>query len=723
MTTDSKNNINALSMFSAELDEQGTLVVTIDQKDRKMNVIGDKFNEEFAQVAASFVQDDNAKGMILASGKSTFIVGGDIDQLATITTSEQAFNLVETLKHSLRQIETCGKPVVAAINGTALGGGLEVALACHHRVCIDSAKTKLGLPEVKIGLLPGGGGTQRMLRLVGMLKAIELITQGSELSPTKALELGVIDALAKDETDLLAQAKQWIQEHPTAMQPWDKKGFKVPGGDGTSHKISQSMSVPPAMAYQKTHGNYPAIIHILSAIFEGSVLNMDTALELESRFFAACALSPAAKNLITSMWTQLNQIKKGQSRPAGFATHKMTKVGVLGAGMMGAGIAYVSAKAGMDVVLLDTSLDNAEKGKQYSQKILDKAISRKRSTEEKKQALLDKIKVTVDYADLAGCDLVIEAVFEDREIKAKCTQQAEAVIPESAIYASNTSTLPITGLATNSQRPQQFIGLHFFSPVDKMPLVEIIVGAETDDATLAQAFDYVLQIGKTPIVVNDARGFYTSRVFGTYINEGLAMVGEGINPRSIEVAGVKAGMPMSPLALQDEVSLGLAMHVKDQTRKDLVAEGKTQEEHPADAVLYKLGGDLERLGRKAGKGFYDYGEDRSKKLWPGLSEHFPVQPEQPPMQDIIDRLLYVQANEAAKCYEEKVVRSVADTNIGSIFGWGFAPHLGGTLQFINSVGVDKFVQRSQELADKYGQRYAPAEILLEMAAAGTEFRD
>jgi len=720
---DSVNAINALASFAAQRDDDGIVTVTIDQSDRRMNVIGDGFTESFATLTDSFATDESAKGLILTSGKETFVVGADIDSLGNIKTAEQAFELVEDLKGSLRKLELSGKPVVAAMTGTALGGGLEIALACHYRIAIDSPKTKLGLPEVKLGLLPGGGGTQRLPRLVGIQKALELMTQGTELRPGAAKDIGLIDDTASDQADMLQKAKEWIKANPKAQQPWDKKGFKIPGGDSKHPSVVQMFSIAPAMANQKSHGNYPAITHIMSCVFEGCMVDIDTGLKVESRYFVACVLSPEAKNMINTLWTQLNSIKKGQSRPNGFEKYKTKKVGVLGAGMMGAGIAYVTAKAGMEVVLLDTEITGAEKGKDYSTKILDKAISRGRSTAEKKQALLDKIKPTVSYDDLEGCDLIIEAVFENREIKAKCTQQSEAVIPESAIYASNTSTLPITGLAAASKRPNQFIGLHFFSPVDKMPLVEIIMGEETDDETLAKAFDYVLQIGKTPIVVNDSRGFYTSRVFGTYVSEGIAMLGEGVHPRSIEVAGMKAGMPMPPLALQDEVSLSLVMQITEQTNKDLEAEGKPPVNRPSYDVLKVVGQEHSREGKKAGKGFYDYPENGEKHLWPELTNLFPTSAEQPSQQDLVDRLLFIQANESAKCYEEDVVRSVADTNVGSIFGWGFAPQHGGTLQFINALGVDKFVARSRELAEQYGDRFAPAQIVVDMAEKGKEFTD
>ena len=726
MSTNSVDAINALKNFSAQSDN-GIITVTIDQTERKMNVIGDGFNEAFATITDAFINDQDAKGLILTSGKSTFVVGADIDQLATIETAEQAFALVEDLKTSLRKLETSGKPVVAAITGTALGGGLELALACHYRIAIDSPKTssttKLGLPEVKLGLLPGGGGTQRLPRLIGIQKALELMTQGKELRPQQALEIGFIDDVAHDNDELISKAKAWINDNPKAQQPWDKKGFKIPGGDSNHPKVVQVFSMAPAMANQKSHGNYPAITHILSSVFEGCLTDIDNGLKIESRFFVACVLSDVSKNMINSLWTQLNSIKKGQSRPQGFERSKVSKVGILGAGMMGAGIAYVSAKAGMEVVLLDTAIEGAEKGKSYSTKLLDKAISRGRSTKDKKQALLDLIKTTTFYDDLEGRDLIIEAVFEDIDIKAECTRQSEAVIPETAFYASNTSTLPITELAKASKRPNQFIGLHFFSPVDKMPLVEIIVGEKTDDATLATGFDYVGQIGKTPIVVNDSRGFYTSRVFGTYVSEGIAMLAEGVHPRSIEVAGMKSGMPMPPLALQDEVSLSLSLHVMEQTKKAMEAEGKTFTPHPAMSVVEKMVKEFGREGKKVSKGFYDYPENGEKHLWSDLTELYPTTDEQPSQQDLVDRLLYVQANETAKCYEENVVRTVADANIGSIFGWGFAPNQGGTLQFINSVGVDKFVARSRELAQKYGARFEPAQILVAMAAKGEVFSD
>lgn len=710
------------NFLTFEVDAAGIGLATLDQPGRAMNVLTPVLMEAVAALVERLEKEDSLKGLVLTSGKPSFIVGADIDQLNQITTIDQAFRLGEELKALMRRMEKCGKPVVAALNGTTLGGGLELAMACHARFAMNGPKAKIGLPEVKLGLLPGGGGTQRLPRLIGIQKSLELMTQGTELSPAKALGLGLLTGLATTREELLQKARDWCLANPKAAQPWDTKGFRIPGGDSKSPAVVQVLSIAPSLANAKAHGNYPAITHIMSCLFEGCLLDIDNALQVESRYFAACIVSQVSKNMMGTLWYQLNAIKKGQSRPKDVPAGKVKKLGILGAGMMGAGIAYVSAKVGIDVVLLDTTQENAEKGKAYSQGLLDKALSRSKTTQEKRDALLARILATTRYEDLQGCDLVIEAVFEDRAIKAECTRKAEAVIAADAVFASNTSTLPITGLAQVSGRPANFLGLHFFSPVDKMPLVEIIVGEKTSEETLARGFDYVLQIGKTPIVVNDSRGFYTSRVFATYVMEGLAMLGEGVHPRSIEVAGIKAGMPMPPLALQDEVSLGLSLHVSDQTRRDLEAEGKTYPAHPGEAVLRKVGGELGRLGKKAGKGFYDY-QGKEKSLWPELTTLYPPRAEQPTQEELVDRLMFIQANEAARCFEERVVRSVADTNIGSIFGWGFAPHQGGALQFINAMGAQRFVDRSRELAKLHGARFEPAAVVVKMAQEGARFED
>ncbi len=708
------------SAVTLTVGDDGILVATMDLPGRPMNVVGDVLMEGIA-AAVTQLADPAVKGMILTSGKADFCAGGDLDRMSKWTKPEEPFEASMAMKQVLRRMELQGKPVVAAINGHALGGGLEIALACHARFALADPKLKIGQPEVKLGLLPGGGGTVRLPRLVGIQQALQICGEGDDLSPQQAQGLGLLADLAASRDELIAKAKAWIAANPKAKQPWDAPKFKFPGGDSRAPAVAQMWAVAPSVAAQKTWGNYPAVGHIMSSVFEGGLLDFEAASVVESRYFAACVVSQESKNIINTLWYQLNAIKKGASRPAGPPPSTVGRVGILGAGMMGGGIAYAAAKAGIEVVLLDTTQQAADKGKAYSQGLLDKAVSKGRSTADKRDALLARIKPTTRYDDLAGCDLVIEAVFEDRAIKAEVTRQAEAVLGADKVFASNTSTLPISGLAQASRRPANFIGLHFFSPVDKMPLVEIIVGKETSDATLAQAFDFVLQIGKTPIVVNDSRGFYTSRVFATYVMEGIAMLQEGVHPRSIEVAGQQAGMPMPPLALQDEVSLSLGLAVAEQTRKDLAAEGKAYVEHPGMAVIRRLC-EVGRIGKKAGRGFYDWG-DEGRTLWPELTTLYPPAAVQPPQRELIDRLLFAQANEAARCYEEGVVRSVADANVGSIFGWGFAPFHGGALQFINAMGAEAFVARARELAASYGPRFEPAAVVVKLAEGGERFAD
>ncbi|HEU5294372.1 MAG TPA: 3-hydroxyacyl-CoA dehydrogenase NAD-binding domain-containing protein, partial [Burkholderiaceae bacterium] len=518
-----------------ELGSDGILVATMDLPGRPMNVVGDALMGG-VEAAVAKLAEANVKGLILTSGKADFCAGGDLDRMSKWTKPEEPFEGSMAMKRVLRKMETQGKPVVAAINGHALGGGLEIALACHARIAIDDPKLKIGQPEVKLGLLPGGGGTQRLPRLLGIQQGLQICAEGNDIAPAKALSMGLVTELAKDRDDLMTKARTWIHANPKAQQPWDNPKFKWPGGDSRSEGGKQLWAIAPSIANAKSFGNYPAVQHIMSCVFEGGLLDFDAACEVESRYFAACVMSQESKNIINTLWYQLNAIKKGASRPKGPAPSKVKKLGILGAGMMGGGIAYVSARAGIDVVLLDSTQEQADKGKAYSQGLLDGAIKKGKSTPEKRDALLAKIKATTSYDDLKGCDLIIEAVFEDRAVKAEVTKKAEAQLEPSATFASNTSTLPITGLARASARPKNFIGLHFFSPVDKMQLVEIIVGQETSDETLAKGFDYVLQIGKTPIVVNDSRGFYTSRVFGTYVSEGIAMLKEGVHPRSIEQA-------------------------------------------------------------------------------------------------------------------------------------------------------------------------------------------
>ncbi len=698
------------------VDADGIAVATMDLPGRPMNVVGDELMTALAHVVERVVSDDAIRGLVLTSGKADFCAGGDLDRMSKWQDPREPFEASMAMKAVLRRMETMGKPVVAAIGGHALGGGLEIALACHARIVLDDPKLKLGQPEVKLGLLPGGGGTVRLPRLLGIQTALQIMGEGADIAPAKALSMGLVTELAQDRDDLLAKARAWCVAHPKAKQPWDEARFRFPGGDSRSPAVAQLWSIAPSVAAAKSYGNYPAVTHIMSSVFEGGLLGFDAASAVESRYFAACAMSQESRNMIGTLWYQLNAIKKGASRPAKVPPSKVTKLGVLGAGMMGAGIAYVAAKAGIDVVLLDTSIELAEKGKAHSHGLLDKAVRKGRSTPEKRDAVLARIKPTTAYEDLAGCDLVIEAVFEDRAVKADVTRQAEAAIGPDAVFASNTSTLPITSLAQASGRPSHFVGLHFFSPVDRMPLVEIIVGRQTSDETLARGFDFVLQIGKTPIVVNDSRGFYTSRVFATYVMEGITMLEEGVHPRHVEQAGLQAGMPMPPLALQDEVSLSLSLHVIEQTKKDFAAEGRAYQPHPAESVIRQLC-EIGRVGKKAGQGFYDYDDD-GKRLWPGLARLYPPAAAQPPQRELIDRLLFVQANEAARCLEEGVLRSVADGNIGSIFGWGFAPFHGGALQFIDAMGPKAFVARARELAAAHGARFEPAAIVVAAAEQG-----
>ena len=714
--------MNAMSeTIHLEVGADGIAVATMDLRGRPMNVVGEALMGALAAVVERVESDAAIKGLVLASGKADFCAGGDIDRIAALEDAQQAFDATMAMKAVLRRLETCGKPVAAAIAGHALGGGLEIALACHARFVLDDARVKLGQPEVKLGLLPGGGGTVRLPRLVGIQAALQIMGEGADIAPAKAHSMGLVTELAPDRDALLAAARAWCLANPRAKQPWDQARFRFPGGDSRSPGVVQVLSIAPSVAAAKSYGNYPALTHIMSSVFEGGLLGFDAASAVESRYFAACATSQESRNMIGTLWYQLNAIKKGASRPAKLPASKVGRLGVLGAGMMGAGIAYVAARAGIEVVLLDTTQEQAERGKAHAQGLLDKAVKRGRTTAEQRDAVLARIRPTTSFDDLAGCELVVEAVFEDRAIKAEVTKKAEAVVGAGAVFASNTSTLPITGLAQASGRPAGFIGLHFFSPVDKMPLVEIIVGAQTADATLARAFDFVQQIGKTPIVVNDSRGFYTSRVFATYVLEGIAMLAEGVYPRHIEQAGLQAGMPMPPLALQDEVSLSLALHVSEQTRKDLAAEGKPYPEHPAERVIRQLC-EIGRVGKKAGRGFYDWGDD-GRRLWPGLAEMFPPATAQPPQRELIDRMMFAQANEAARCLQEGVLRSVADGNIGSIFGWGFAPFHGGALQFVNALGPKRFVERARELAAAYGARFEPAACIVELATAGRVFAD
>ncbi|MDR6581221.1 MULTISPECIES: 3-hydroxyacyl-CoA dehydrogenase NAD-binding domain-containing protein [Pseudomonas] len=700
-------------------------VLTLDMPGQSANTMNAVYREAMAATVARLEAEKHTlAGVIVTSAKKTFFAGGDLNELIKVDKAhaKDFYDSVLVLKAQLRRLETLGKPVVAAINGAALGGGWEICLACHHRVALDNPSVQLGLPEVTLGLLPGGGGVVRMVRMLGLEKALPYLLEGKKVRPQQALQAGLIDELAADLDELLAKSRAWILANPEAKQPWDTKTFQIPGGTPSNPKVAQMLAIAPSILRSKTNGCFPAPENILSAAVEGAQVDFDTAHLIETRYFTELVTGQVAKNMIGTFWFQLNEINAGRSRPQGFATYVTRKVGVLGAGMMGAGIAYVSASAGIDVVLKDISLAAAEKGKAHTAALLDKKVSRGQLTAGQRESILARIHPTQDDADLGGCDLIIEAVFEDRDLKAKVSAAAHRVVGSDAVIASNTSTLPISGLATAVPDPGKFIGLHFFSPVDKMPLVEIIKGAHTSEETLARGFDFVLQIKKTPIVVNDSRGFFTSRVFGTFTNEGIAMLGEGVAAPMIETEARKAGMPVGPLAVSDEVSLSLMSHIRQQTAKDLQAEGKTVPTHPATVVIDLLVNEYKRAGKAAGGGFYEYPAGGQKHLWPELKARFERADQQIPAQDVRDRLLFIQAIETVRCVEEGVLMSTADANVGSIFGIGFAAWSGGALQFINQYGLNDFIARSRYLAEQYGERFTPPALLLEKAARGEVFR-
>ena len=704
------------------VDNDGIATLLIDLPGKSMNVLCTELVSDLSECVDKVATDENVNGAILASGKAAFIAGADLTELVTAydrgVTAQQGYEWSRDLSQVLRKMETCGKPFAVAINGLALGGGFEVCLACHYRVMTDHPKAVLGLPEVSIGLLPGAGGTQRLPRIVGIEKALPIILQGKKLKPQQALELGVVQEIAPVD-ELLDRAKTWLLETPHPVAPWDAKRFRMPGGAGASSpKNAQQFMMGTSLLAANTQHNYPAPISAISAVYEGCITPIDTGLDIESQYFGQLVSGVTARNMMRSLFVNKGAADKLARRPKGIEKSRVTKLGILGAGMMGAGIAYVSARAGMQVVLLDTEIEGAERGKAYSEGLLHKAIKRGYSTEEKARALLNMIHPTTDYADLEGCELVIEAVFESREIKAVVTARTEAVIPENAIFASNTSTLPITGLAEASKRPESFIGLHFFSPVDKMPLVELIVGEKSSDEAIARGLDYIQQIRKTPIVVNDSPGFYTSRVFSTSTNEGMTMLAEGINPALIENAAKMAGLPVGPLAVMDEVTLELGYKISMQAANDL---GDDYVEASGFPVMKKFVEELDRKGKRFGKGFYEYPEGGKKYLWPGLAELYPLMEEQPPVQEVIDRLMYRQALETARCFEEGVMDHPADADIGSIFGWGFPPWTGGTLSFIDTVGIKHFVAECDRMAEAYGARFAVSDWLRQRAENSETF--
>ena len=711
------------STLKTHTDSDGIITVIIDVPDRPMNVLTPDTLREIGAAIETAAADAAIKGMLITSGKASFVAGADIKDMVNTyerpDALQRAFASSKALSSLYRRLETFGKPVAVAINGLALGGGLELCLACHYRVLSDDPKASVGLPEVTIGLLPGAGGTQRLPRLIGINAALPILTQGKPLRPDEALKAGIVHALAPV-GELVERARAWLLRSPDPLQPWDKKGFRVPGGPAMGPATAQTFMVGTALAAKLTQRNYPAPQAILSCVFEGTQVPIDLGLKIESQYFAQLLSGSVARNLMRTMFINKGLADKLSRRSGDVPKAPVKKLGILGAGMMGSGIAYSSALVGIEVVLLDSTQAQADKGKAYSSALLAKDLDHGRTTQEKSAALLARIKATTDYAELAGCDLIVEAVFEQRDIKADVTRKTEVIIPTTAIFASNTSTLPITGLADASQRPKQFIGIHFFSPVEKMPLVEIIVGKKTSKEAIAKALDYVGQLRKTPIVVNDSRGFYTSRVFGTFTTEGMKLLEEGVNPALIENVARQAGMPVGPLAVSDEVTLELQYKVIKQTEKDL---GDKYEKPVSYDLLHKFVEELKRIGRRSGHGFYEYPEGGKKFLWPGLATLYPRAVQQPTPEAVRKRLLYIQALETARCFEEGVVTHAADADLGSILGWGFPAYTGGTLSFIDTVGIARFTQDCSAMAKLHGPRFKPSRWLLARAKAGQKFHD
>ena len=692
----------------------GIATITFDEPNSPVNTMCLQWQEDLTTVAGQVLKDKDAiKGILLASAKSTFFAGADLKGTMRLKPSDAplVYTEIERLKANFRAIETLGKPVVSLINGTALGGGWEVALVGHHRIAIDDKKIQLGLPEVTLGLLPGACGVTKMTRHLGLMGAQPYLVEGKTFSPSEAKGMGLVHDLVAPgpdaQNEMRAKALAWIAANPSAQHPWEAKGYKVPGGLPSSPAVAQMLAVAPAVIKKQTRGLYPAPEAIIACMVEGLQVDIETALRLESRALAKLMTGSNAKAMINTFFFNLNAIKSGTSRPANVPRYKPAKVGLLGAGMMGAGIAYAQASKGIATVLKDVSQEKADTGKGYAAKITQARVDKGRMKPEAQAEILARIQPTGSVDDLKGCELIIEAVFENRELKARVTQESEPMLAPGGFFASNTSTLPISGLATASAKPEKFIGIHFFSPVDKMKLVEIIKGKQTDDETVARAYDYVQALGKLPIVVNDSRGFFTSRVFGTFVMEGAAMLGEGIPAAAIENAGIQCGMPVGPLAVLDETALTLSLHVMEQTRKDFEAEGKTYTATSGERVVEKMVRQHERPGRAGGAGFYEYPSEKGAKkfLWPQLKTLFEKAETTWNITDLKDRLLYRQAVETARCLSENVLTTVHDANIGSIFGIGFPAWTGGAMQFIYGMGVEAFEQRAAELAQQYGDGF------------------
>ena len=708
--------------FKIDVDADGIALITFDVPGRSMNTLTSGVMAEIPQWIERVKTDDAIKGAVLTSGKASgFCAGADLGDMAGGMLAggslQEAYDAGWKLNGALRALETCGKPVAAAINGLALGGGLELTLACHYRVVADDSKIQLGLPEIKVGLFPGGGGTQRLTRLIGVQAAMTAMSAGSSWRPNDAKGAGVVHEVVARGTEIDA-AKAWIKGGGKAVQPWDDKGFKQPGG-GPYHPAGiQSFLVGNAMLRKQSYGNYPAVLNLMKAVYEGIQVPMDAALRIETRYFIKTLMTPQAQAMIRSLFLSKQELDKGAVRPAGVPKSDPKKVTVIGAGMMGAGIAYVQALAGIETILIDRTQEDADKGKAHVADLLKKRLSKGQITQDKFDALLGSVTATTDYDLIKGSDLVIEAVFENREIKADVTKRAEAQLAPGAVFGSNTSTLPITGLAEASVRPEDFIGIHFFSPVDKMMLVEVILGEKTGEAAIARSLDYIMKIKKTPIVVNDGRGFYTSRCFGTYVAEGMAMLEEGYAPALIDNIGRMTGMPRGPLEMHDDVALDLSVKIARQTALDL-----GDRYPPGSQIVQKMVEDLGRYGRKNGMGFYDY-DQKPKKIWAGLAELAPVKindstPEL--VEDQKQRLLYRQAVEVARCWEEGVIDDPREADVGAILAWGFAPWTGGPITMIDQTGLKAFVAQADDYAARYGDRFKVPQLLRDMAAKGETF--
>jgi 3-hydroxyacyl-CoA dehydrogenase/enoyl-CoA hydratase/3-hydroxybutyryl-CoA epimerase len=723
------SNTQETTAIRWDRDDDGVVILTIDDPDARVNTMNDAYIAAMAVCVARLeAEKATITGVIVTSGKKTFFAGGDLQGLRKSTREGAAAQTarIDKIKEHFRRLEKLGRPVVAAINGTALGGGLEVTLAAHRRIVADVPGCQLGQPEVTLGLIPGAGGITRLVRMLGIQSALtKVILTGTKFSPREALELGIVDEVVGSTDELVPRAKAWISANPGAVQPWDVKGFEIPGGSAASPAVA---AVLPAMAAnlrkQLKGAPMPAPRAALAAAVEGSLRDFETASLIETRYLVNLAIGQVAKNMIGAFFFDMQKITAGASRPAGFPGFSAKKVGILGAGMMGAGIAYVAAKAGIEVVLKDVTIEAARRGKGYSEKIEQKAQERGKTTKERSEALLSRIHPTADASDFSGVDFVVEAVFESVELKQKVFKEIEGVVNPDAVLGSNTSTLPIALLSEGVQRPADFIGIHFFSPVDKMQLVEIVRGKNTSEAVLARVFDFVLQIRKTPIVVNDGRGFFTSRVIGKFLNEAVAMVGEGVEPMSIEQAGLQAGYPAGPLQLLDELTLTLTQKIRNESKKAAVAEGKQWDAHPSEWVVDRMVDELGRKGRSTGGGFYGYDEQgRRTGIWGPLREVFKSGTRELPFVDLQERMLFAEAIDTVRCVDDGVLTSTADANVGSLLGIGFPAWTGGVLQYINQYegGLRGFVARANALAAAYGPRFAPPASLVARAEAGETY--